>query len=117
METYNRHGIASQVVINPETMHGDYFDNNPALYNVRVTGTYLHGILQDKAQFDIFAFVNFVPNSTGIYPAKVLTLSENATLFLWVDKNDMVHGLVVDNDDKESVEYATKCYNERKSHL
>lgn len=117
METYNRNPIADQVIINPETIHGNYLDESPELYNVRVTGTYIHGHLQQLLGFDIFAFASPVPVYTGIYPAKVLTLSDDATLFLWKDKNGTIHGLVVDNKDEEDVAYATKAYNERRTHL
>lgn len=115
MEAYNRHPILSALTVNPQKLHGDHYDET--VDNVRISGTYLHGELQDKAGFDIFSFVGQLPTCTGIYPVKVLHFNLDATLYIWNDHNGVIHGLVVENDDAEGIDFAIKRYNARYSYL
>ena len=124
MANYNRNPLADEPAVNPATLtinpqdyYGCYYDDNADLYNVRIPQTYMHGELQEKAGYDIFAFVGECPKAVGVYPVKVLKFDVDATLYLWKDNSQQVHGLVVENSDTESVQYAVKCYNDRVSCL
>jgi hypothetical protein len=81
----------------------------------RISFSYLHGELQDKAGYNIFSFFKEIPKEEGIYKGFVEFLNEivYCTIFLW-KANDIkgLQGLVVANDDIEYLDDAkTKFEN------
>lgn len=99
METYR---------INPETINGESRFDFPSK---RIPFTYLHGKLQNDNGYDIFSIAEPAPTEEGIYPCLVGKVK--ATFYLWKTSYGDTHGLVVANDDFESIEYAEKCYKEK----
>lgn len=82
----------------------------------RISYSYLHGDLQHKANYDIFAFYGDVPEGAGIYKGFVEfpDIKIDCTIFLWkCNENKGLQGLVVANDDKESFEDAKIKYNKK----
>lgn len=115
--TYNINPIVSHVLINPEGINGGFVDNVQT--TKRISGTYLHGLLQSDNGFDIFGIIGEVPNVAGIYPAKVLGRhnDDDATFFLWIGGDKRPHGLVVLTREKKAMKYAKEMYDKRSSVL
>lgn len=99
-------------------------DNHKNL--VRLGYTYLHGKLEDDAVHDVYSLKNcdlpiqklttrIQQNSLkdGIYPCHFN--NKPCTLYYWKCNFNLYHGLVVYDDDIESVSYAEKCFNENES--
>jgi hypothetical protein len=100
--------IVSELIINPQTNLGVWFDEQSECK--RITGTYLY----DGNRFSIIGIIGALPTSTGIYPCTILGFPENkGTFYLWTCKNNRTHGLVVLNNDKNSIKRAAKYYRER----
>lgn len=77
-------------------------------------GVYLHGRAEAQAGFDIpSSNVDLSTLENGVYDTK---LNEKCgyTLFMWRTKSGgMLRGLVVENEDENSVEYAKNLYNKQ----
>lgn len=106
----------------PDTIDGNYIGDYKHEDVVRASWCYLHGDLEDKVGYDIFSMLRaeLKPEQIdekwlsdefpgGIY--QCVCMGEPCTFFRW--KTDKWRGLVVLNSDKESYEYASKCYEER----
>lgn len=97
-------------------------DNHKDL--VRLRWTYLHGKLEDDAEYDVYLIKNSDLNinyltkrvenlKTGKYPCHFN--NKPCTIYFWITEYNDPHGLVVYDDDIESVSYAEKCFNENES--
>ena len=106
----------------PETIDGKSVEDYTREELVRASFCYLHGDLQDRVGYDIFNMLraelkpeqineNWLSDefAEGIY--QCVCMGEPCTFFRW--KRMHYKGLVVLNADKESYEYASKCYEER----
>lgn len=76
---------------------------------------YLHGLLQDKNQYDICTFMKgTMPTEAGIYDANVHMVDgsiERARLFCYVDHMfEKLRGLVVSNNDTLEMQLRVKCF-------
>ena|SRR5579859_7225772 len=115
--------IVDEIIINPEKMDGSSVKKVSDADYQRISGTYLHGILQTQNGYDIFNIIGIVPNCTGKFPARILgrpVSSNQATFFLWqtrTGENVLYHGLVPLNTDKESLKDAEKKFEERRSFI
>src|ERR1035437_1459991 len=79
----------------------------------RISYSYLHGDLEDKAHYDIYSFYGDVPEGAGIYKGFVEfpDMKIDCTIFLWkCNEGKGLQGLVVANDDKEHFEDAKTKY-------
>lgn len=114
---YTQNFIASHVIINPEDFGGEFVYKEQS--TKRITGTYLHGLLQSDNGFDIFGIIGEVPNVTGIYPAKVLGRhnDDDATFFLWVGSDKKTHGLVILSREIKAMNYAKEMFDKRSTLL
>lgn len=111
---YYHKAIVSHIMINPQTIDGQYINEHSKTR--RIAGTYLHGLVESGNGFDIFGIIGTLPTSTGIYPAKILGRTENdndCTFFLWLCNNNQPHGLVVLTREKRAMEYARALYEKR----
>lgn len=91
----------------------------------RISYTYLHGKLEEDCEHDVYGFINCdLPlekegysyvDDTKIEDGKYPCEYENklCTLYFWHCLMKKPHGLVVYNDDYESIQYAKKCLNEK----
>jgi hypothetical protein len=82
----------------------------------RVNFSYLHGDLQEKANYDIFSFYGDIPTEEGIYKGFVEfpDVKIECTIFLWkCNEVKGLQGLVVANNDKESFEDAKTKYEKK----
>lgn len=115
---YYHKSIVSNLVINPQNIEGIYIDEQSE--TKRISGTYLHGLIEAGNGFDIFGIIGTLPTSTGIYPAKILGRPENdndCTFFLWLCKNNYPHGLVVLTREEKAMEYARALYEKRSTKI
>lgn len=111
---YFKDTIQEKLFLNPQTYEGNYRDETVEADKVRrISGTYLHGELQDKNGYDIFGIVGEIPKCTGIYPCEVLSINEQCSFFLWIGKDGRAHGLVVADNNEKDMKYAIACYKER----
>jgi hypothetical protein len=82
----------------------------------RISFSYLHGKVEDKAGYDIFSFFKKVPEAEGIYKGFVEFPNEIVfcTIFLW-KANDTkgLQGLVVADNDIECFDDAKKKYENK----
>ena len=93
-------------------------EENQGIKSKRLGYTYLHGELEKECGYDIYGFINcelplvkedcsYIDDSAlknGDYPC--VYKNKKCTLYFWHDNINRPHGLVVYNDDKESVRYA-----------
>jgi hypothetical protein len=82
----------------------------------RLGFTYLHGKLENKAGYDIFGFVDAVPNEEGMFDVMVMfpDVEIKSTLFLWkCNETKGFQGLCVDNNDIEHFEDAKDKFTKK----
>lgn len=94
-----------------------------------VSISYLHGKLESKVGYDIGVCLNgeniVIHNQDnnrnkvieGVYSVKIVDYDNPCTAYLWNDKYDRPRGLIVDDEDAESIKYAIQKYNEKTSWL
>jgi hypothetical protein len=101
-----------------------YHDKNNHNDLVRLGWTYLHGKLEEDAEYDVYLIKNSDLKAdtltkrteklkTGKYPCHYK--NKPCTIYYWVNEYNDAHGLVVYDDDEKSVLYAEKCVNENES--
>lgn len=99
-----------------------YHDKDKHNDLVRLGYTYLHGKLEDDAGYDVYLIKNSDLNNltkrvedlkTGKYPCYFN--NKPCTIYYWESGSNHPHGLVVYDDDTESVSYTEKCFNEKES--
>ena len=108
-----------KLIINPIDIDtGDYRFNEPT---IRLSGTYLHGQLQDDNGYDIFGIITEEKNlqlEDGMYPCEVRGLHDDCTFFYWKRKSPDFHrGLVVRNDDVNRLQDARAKFDRREPTL
>jgi hypothetical protein len=83
----------------------------------RITGTYLHGKLQNEVKYDIYSFLMSDPNYVIPLGIHECFYKEKPCLFYyWKARTEWSFGcgLVVYADDTKSIEYAQDCYKNKK---
>lgn len=86
------------------------------IQSTRITFSYLYGKLESDAGFDAFGVqgvdINGMGTLTeGIYPCYFN--NKKCTLYYWCFGEDYYRGLAVYDDDKKSVIYAKKCFENK----
>lgn len=85
-----------------------------------IAGTFLHGKLEDDAEYDIFSFLMSDPNYViplGVH--KCFYKEKPCLFYYWKAQTERSfgRGLVVYADDNESIEYARNCYKTKTESL
>lgn len=109
-----------EIIINPALFgKGSYLNEFLEAKTVFFSYVYLHGELEEKVQeiggYDVCGIVGN-PNAVqeGIHPCQVLGIDEPCKLFIWyAEVLKKMKGLIVLESDKESYEYAMKCFMEQ----
>lgn len=107
----------------PEKVSGEYWAEYPEKRLKRVSYTYLHAGLQDKAGYDCYSFLDEMPIKDGIMRGFVEYAKDDIVeciLFFWehFDPNIKFHGLVLDVDaEYEDLEYALDCFIQKKDNI
>lgn len=76
---------------------------------------YLHGKLNRLNYYDLVE-VDELPAEEGIYDVDVILADKSkfkGKLFFWKNDFPFQHGLVVEENDTEALEYAQQCYENK----
>ena len=83
----------------------------------RASWAYLHGKLEEDAQYDIFYIKGEnIKLTEGIHEA--MYAGQKCTIYMWKHSYlNVIHGLAVYNNDIEAYEYAKECYNTKQEFI
>jgi hypothetical protein len=94
------------------------YNNHDAKEDNRYKGTFLHGVLEQEIEFDIFSFDRKIHFELGATKVIIEATGKRATFFLWesnLDSREYLGYLVYDNDP--DYEYCRNNFENKKQSI